>query len=203
MPYASLLHKESADALGAYMTRNSAFLNSSALKRSSIVTLVDISYKSQLPIFTHLLHNPLLSSGLSSNRISSLLQRWEVEMIIMNLTEDFFRTLRKAPAGYPPAGYPPGGYPGPSAPVHGHGYGQSHHHHHGGSGMGGLLAGGAALAGAAYGAHHLSHGHGHGHGHFGYGGHMMGHGKFKHGKFGKHGKFKHGMFGGKHFKKWK
>ncbi|XP_054825127.1 glycine-rich protein A3-like isoform X1 [Prosopis cineraria] len=100
------------------------------------------------------------------------------------------------PAGYPPAGYPPAGYPGPSAPVHG--YGQSHHH--GGPGMGALLAGGAALAGAAYGAHHLSHGHGHGH--YGYGGHM-GHGKFKHGKFGKHGKFKHGMFGGKHFKKWK
>lgn len=75
--------------------------------------------------------------------------------------------------------------------------------------MGAMLAGGVAAAGAAYGAHHLSHGS---HGHYAHGAHMP-HGKFKqhgHGKFkhGKHGKFKHGKHGkfGKHgggFKKWK
>lgn len=68
--------------------------------------------------------------------------------------------------------------------------------------MGALIAGGAAAAAAAYGAHQLSHGSHH-LGHGGFYGHP--HGKFKHGKF-KHGK--HGMFG-KHggkfmkFKKWK
>lgn len=72
-------------------------------------------------------------------------------------------------------------------------------------GMGGMLAGGAAAAAAAYGANHLVHGagapHGYGayHGSQGYGyggGHGYGgHGKFKHGKYGK-------PFGGK-FKKWK
>lgn len=97
------------------------------------------------------------------------------------------------PAGYPPygghphtaypyhGGYPPAGYPGPHHyPGHGHGHG------HGMGGMGGLLAGAAA----AYGAHHLVHARP-----FGYG-----HGKFKHGKFGK--RWKHG---GKfmRFKKWK
>ncbi|KAH7858779.1 hypothetical protein Vadar_027925 [Vaccinium darrowii] len=52
-----------------------------------------------------------------------------------------------------------------------------------GPGMGALIAGGAAAAATAYGAHQLSHGaHHHGHGVF-YGHH---HGKFKHGKF-KHG----------------
>lgn len=63
-----------------------------------------------------------------------------------------------------------------------------------------MLAGGAAAAAVAYGAHHLAHGGQHGHG---YGGHHgYGHGKFKHGKF-KHGKFgKRFGFGGK-FKKWK
>lgn len=73
-----------------------------------------------------------------------------------------------------------------------------------GSGMGALLAGGAAAAASAYGAHHMAHGmHHFGHGTF------FGHGKFKHGKF-KRGKFgkrwKHGIFG-KHkgfgFKRWK
>lgn len=63
-------------------------------------------------------------------------------------------------------------------------------------GMGAMLAGGAAVAAAGYGVHHLvsgSHGGSHG---FGFGGsHGFGHGKFKHGKFGKH-------HGGK-FKKWK
>lgn len=64
---------------------------------------------------------------------------------------------------------------------------------------GGMLAGGAAAAVAAYGAHHLMHSRPHGH--FGHHGHYGHHGKFKHGKF-KHGKFgKHGMFG-KH-KRWK
>ncbi|KAF3623958.1 putative tRNA (guanine-N(7)-)-methyltransferase-like [Capsicum annuum] len=89
------------------------------------------------------------------------------------------------PGGYPPAGYPPAYYPSPSASHHGHG-----------PPIGGMLAGGAAAAALAYGAHHLAHGH---HSRpFGYMGH---HGKFKHGKF-KHGKFgKHGMFG-KH-KRWK
>lgn len=67
--------------------------------------------------------------------------------------------------------------------------------------MGTILAGGAAVAAAAYGAHHLAHGHGsHGYG-YGYGRPFGHHGKFKHGKF-KHGKFgnrwKHGVFGGKH-----
>lgn len=74
--------------------------------------------------------------------------------------------------------------------------------------MGAMLAGGAAAAAAAYGAHHLSHGAHNPGGHFGYGHGKLKHhgGKFKHGKHGKgkHGKFggKHGMFGGK-FKKWK
>lgn len=64
--------------------------------------------------------------------------------------------------------------------------GHGHGHGHGMGGMGGLLAGAAA----AYGAHHLVHARP-----FGYG-----HGKFKHGKFGK--RWKHG---GKfmRFKKWK
>ncbi|KAI8562949.1 hypothetical protein RHMOL_Rhmol03G0075600 [Rhododendron molle] len=74
----------------------------------------------------------------------------------------------------PPGGYPPAGYPGPSA---------SHHSGHG-PGMGALIAGGAAAAAAAYGAHQLSHGSHH-LGHGGFSGHH--HGKFKHGKF-KHGK---------------
>lgn len=82
------------------------------------------------------------------------------------------------------------------------GHGSSQH-----GAMGGMLAGGAVAAAAAYGAHELSkphkigghgygeyYGHGSSHGH-GYGGH----GKFKHGK---HGKFKHGKHHGK-FKKWK
>lgn len=84
-----------------------------------------------------------------------------------------------------------------------------------GSGMGALLAGGAAAAAAAYGASHLAHGAHSGHGGYAHGGYAHGghyghgkfkHGKFKHGKHGKHGMFgkhkKHGMFGGK-FKKWK
>ncbi|CAA3026185.1 Hypothetical predicted protein [Olea europaea subsp. europaea] len=93
------------------------------------------------------------------------------------------------PAYPPPGGYPPSGYPGPSHSGHG-------------SGMGAILAGGAAAAAAAYGVHHLAHGAYHHHG--GFFGH---HGKFKHGKFGKRWKH-HGMFG-KHggklmkFKKWK
>lgn len=73
--------------------------------------------------------------------------------------------------------------------------------------MGGMLAGGAAAAVAAYGVHHLVQGshhggyHGYGHGKFKHGKHGFGHGKFKHGKF-KHGKFgKHMGFG--KFKKWK
>lgn len=81
--------------------------------------------------------------------------------------------------------------------------------------MGGLLAGGAAAAAAAYGAHQLAGHHGQGSHQVSHGGyypsHGMpgfgGHGKVKHGKFGKHGgkhgKFgKHGHGGGK-FKKWK
>lgn len=81
--------------------------------------------------------------------------------------------------------------------------------------MGGLLAGGAAAAAAAYGAHQLTGHHGQGSHQVSHGGyypsHGMpgfgGHGKVKHGKFGKHGgkhgKFgKHGHGGGK-FKKWK
>lgn len=64
--------------------------------------------------------------------------------------------------------------------------------------MGSMLAGGVAGAAAAYGAHHLAHGAYHHMPHMGYYGH--GHGKFKHGKFGK--RWKHGgKFGG--FKKWK
>lgn len=74
-----------------------------------------------------------------------------------------------------------------------------------GHGIGSLVAGGAAAAAAAYGAHHVSHA-----GQYPPGAHMQhggqfkhhGGGKFKHGKFGKHGKHKHGKFGGK-FKKWK
>ncbi|KAB5529663.1 hypothetical protein DKX38_019744 [Salix brachista] len=86
-----------------------------------------------------------------------------------------------------------------------------------GPGMGAMLAGGAAAAAAAYGAHQLSHG-GYGHGGYGHGGYGHGgyghggyghggkfkHGKFKHGKFGK--RWKHGGFGkhkGKFFKRWK
>jgi hypothetical protein len=60
-----------------------------------------------------------------------------------------------------------------------------------------MVAGGAAAAAAAYGAHKVSHaggygmyGHGHGHHHG-----KFKHGKFKHGKYGKHKK----MFG----RKWK
>ncbi|KAG6667242.1 glycine-rich protein A3-like isoform X1 [Carya illinoinensis] len=94
------------------------------------------------------------------------------------------------PAGYPPpGGYPPPplayppppAYPGSSVPYQS-GYGS----------MGGLLLRGAA---AAYGAHQLSHGaH-----HQGYGGYYgYGHGKIKHGKFGKH-----GMYGKHKFRKWK
>ncbi|CAL9123444.1 unnamed protein product [Musa textilis] len=98
------------------------------------------------------------------------------------------------PGGYPPQGYPPtAGYPGSSAPPH-----QGH-----GSHTGALIAGGAAAAAAAYGAHHLAHGNHHA-GHGGYHGHMPGHhGKFKHGKFkhGKYGKHKHGKHG--KFRKWK
>ncbi|CAH9080750.1 unnamed protein product [Cuscuta epithymum] len=123
------------------------------------------------------------------------------------------------PQGYPQAGYPPNAYPaGPSAP---HSTSSGHH----GPGVGSMLAGGAAAAGLAYAAGHMSHGGGShfpqqhgavpfgGHGgyasgHGGYGSHGKfkhgkHHGKFKHGKH--HGKFKHGK-GGKHggmFKKWK
>ncbi|KAD5802743.1 hypothetical protein E3N88_14103 [Mikania micrantha] len=94
---------------------------------------------------------------------------------------------------------------------------------------GAMLAGGAALAAAAYGAHQLSSSHGHGGHNVTHGAHnmipTMGHhmggthsgGKFKGGKHGKHGggKFKGGKHGkfGKHgkgkgkfsggFKKWK
>lgn len=78
---------------------------------------------------------------------------------------------------------------------------------HGHSNVGSMLAGGAAAAAAAYGAHHLSHGSSQGHGAHnlahgtpyghGYGHGKMKHGKFKHGKVGKHG----GKFG--KFKKWK
>jgi len=77
--------------------------------------------------------------------------------------------------------------------------------------MGTMLAGGAAAAAVAYGAHQMSHGGSHGYGHGGYHGyghgkfkHGYGHGKFKHGKFGK--RWKHGGFGkhkGKFFKRWK
>ncbi|TVU18137.1 hypothetical protein EJB05_34211, partial [Eragrostis curvula] len=110
------------------------------------------------------------------------------------------------PGGYSSHGvYPPTGYPS--------GYGSSH----GGGHMGPMLAGGAAVAATAYGAHKLSHGHGYG----GHGGHQYGHGygghhgKFKHGHghnyghgYGGHGKFKHGHghgYGGHHgkFNKWK
>ncbi|KAF5946541.1 hypothetical protein HYC85_016769 [Camellia sinensis] len=74
------------------------------------------------------------------------------------------------PAGYPgpsayppPGGYPPAIYPGPSAPpVSGHG-----------PNMGALIAGGAAAAAAAYGAHKLSHG-AHNLTHGGYYGHHHG-----------------------------
>ncbi|CAO2142436.1 unnamed protein product [Urochloa humidicola] len=123
---------------------------------------------------------------------------------------------------YPPSGYPShiqnvyppmSGHPGasPYAPQY---------HGHGSSNMGGMLAGGAAVAAAAaYGVHHLNHGH-HGYGHHsGYFGkfkhHHHGHyGKFKHGKYGKHMRLggKHGIFGWKHrhhgffggeYKRWK
>ncbi|CAI9770508.1 unnamed protein product [Fraxinus pennsylvanica] len=96
------------------------------------------------------------------------------------------------PVGYPPAGYAPAGYPPPAYPPPGgyppSGYpGPSHSGH--GSGMGAALAGGAAVAAAAYGAHHLAHG-----GYHHQGGFFGHHGKFKHGKFGKRWKH-HGMFG--------
>jgi hypothetical protein len=65
-------------------------------------------------------------------------------------------------------------------------------------GMGPMLAGGLTAAAAAYGAHRLSHGHMGYHGGY-HGGYHHGHGKFKHGKFGK--RWKHGGFG--KFKRWK
>ncbi|KAL2489035.1 Uncharacterized protein Fot_42327 [Forsythia ovata] len=96
-------------------------------------------------------------------------------------------TIRVSPQGYLPLGYPAAGQPGSSAPLHsGHG-----------SGVGAMLAEGAAATAAAYGASHLAHGAA---GQYGRGGHVShsygkghdrGHGKFKQGKFKgrKHGKF--------------
>ncbi|CAL5340483.1 unnamed protein product [Camellia sinensis] len=111
-----------------------------------------------------------------------------------------------SPAGYPPAGgyppaqypfpgwYPPAGYPGPSVSISCPRWistgnlswsisSPSFRYSHGPN-MGALIAGGAAAAAAAYGAHQLSHG-AHNLTHGGCCGHH--HGKFKHGKHG--GKF--------------
>ncbi|XP_035547650.1 glycine-rich protein A3-like [Juglans regia] len=101
--------------------------------------------------------------------------------------------------GYQPAGYPPpGGYPPPAYPTPSAYPGSSVPYHSGYGSMGGLLATGAAAAAAAYGSHQLSHG-AHRPGYGGYYGY--GHGKLKHGKYGK--RWKNGMLGKHKYKKWK